>query len=259
MRNSILTLQALKKKQQKIVMVTAYDAWMAKLVEDAVDCILIGDSLGMVIQGGNSTLSVTLDEIIYHSKMVAIGSKTPFLIADLPFLSYQVSIDEAVFSAGRCLKEANVQAVKLEGGFSILPQMETMVQYGIPVVGHLGLTPQSVNLLGGFQKQAKTKSSSKKLLEEAKAIQEVGACMLVLENIPHELAKKVTESLDIPTIGIGAGKDCDGQVQVFHDLLGLEPDFKPKHATRFMEGGTQIKQAIEQYSNSVRSKEFISQ
>ncbi len=258
MRLTINDLQQ-KKNTVPIVMATAYDSWMARIIDEIVDSILVGDSLGMVVQGHETTLPVTLDEMIYHTRMVVRGSRHAFVICDMPFLSYQSSVRDAVISAGRCLKEGFAQAVKLEGGKSIVAQIEAITHSGIPVIGHLGLTPQSINIIGGYKKQAKSKADADLLLEDAIAIEAAGAGLLVLENIPHGLGKLVSESLSIPTIGIGAGPDCDGQVQVFHDLFGLNPDFLPRHATKFCESGTDMINATQKYANQVRTKKFISQ
>lgn len=257
MRCSITKLLAMK-GQTPLVMVTAYDATMAKLVDEAVDCILVGDSLGMVVQGLDTTVPVTLEEILYHTRMVARGIKHAFLIADLPFLTYQVSDQDALRSAGRCLKEASAQAVKVEGGMAVLSQVHAMTAVGIPVVGHLGVTPQSIHALGGYGKRGRDEAEAARLIEESLALQEAGACMLVLENLPHELARTITARLRILTIGIGAGPHCDGQVQVFHDLMGLLPDFTPRHAKRYFEGGLGIQTAIRKFADDVRAGEFIS-
>ncbi len=257
MRISIVELQK-KKKKTPIVMATAYDAWTAQIVDHSVDTILVGDSLGNVVQGHETTLPVTLEEIIYHTRMVIRGSKKALVVSDLPFLSYQSSIRDAVISAGRCLKEGLSQAVKLEGGRTVVPQIEAMVASGIPVVGHLGLTPQSINVFGGHGKRAKSKSEAKQLTADAQAIEKAGAGLLVLENIPHDLAGKVTSALKIPTIGIGAGPDCDGQVQVFHDLFGLYPDFTPRHAVKYTNHGSEMIKAIKKYADDVRSGKLVS-
>jgi len=247
-----------KKGESKIVVVTAYDACSAKLVDGIVDMILVGDSLGMVVQGNENTIPVTLDEMIYHTKMVVRGSEHSVIAVDLPFLTYQTSVTDAIYSSGRCLKEGGAQAVKLEGGFSVAPQIKGIVDAGIPVIGHLGLTPQSVHIFGGYGKQAKSEAEANKLVEDALAIQDAGVCMIVLENIPHDLAEKVSKLLKIPTIGIGAGGGCDGQVQVFHDLFGLYPDFMPRHAVRYAQCGSEIREAVQKYRDDVRSGEFIS-
>lgn len=257
MRTSIKKMIG-KKNKTPIVMVTAYDAWMAKLVDDSVDCILVGDSLGMMIQGHPSTLPVTLEEMIYHTRMVLRGSEKALVITDLPFLSYQTSVGGAVQSAGECLK-AGAQVVKLEGGPQVVPQIKAIVSYGIPVVGHLGLTPQSINLFGSFAKQGKTDIGANEIFDSAKAIEEAGVSMIVLENIPHDLAQKITENVSVPTVGIGAGANCDGQVQVFHDLMGLDPNFIPRHARQYMNGGEQIQNAVAAYAEGVRSKNFTSE
>jgi 3-methyl-2-oxobutanoate hydroxymethyltransferase len=255
-----ITLKDLLNKKGKtpIVMATAYDAWTAKIVDEAVDCILVGDSLGMVVQGHDTTIPVTMEDMIYHTRMVVRGSKNAFVISDLPFLSYQCSISEAVYSAGQCLKEGYAQAVKLEGGEFVVPQIKAMTQSGIPVVAHLGLTPQSINVFGGYDKRAKSKSASDQLIKDAEMVEMAGANMLVLENIPYDLAKQVSEHLTIPTIGIGAGADCDGQVQVFHDLFGLNPDFTPRHATKFANCGRDMVNGIQKFAKEVRSGKFMS-
>ena len=258
MARDTLSAQCSKKGQTPVVWATAYDAWGASILDGKVDAILVGDSLGMVVQGHENTLPVTLDEVIYHTKMVARGSKKSFLIADLPFLSYQVSTEEALFSAGRILKESGAQAVKLEGGIRCIPTIKAMVEAGIPVCGHLGMTPQSVHAFGGFGKQAKADDEAKKLIEEAEAISKAGVFAMVLENIPHELAKLVTSSVDCLTIGIGAGGSTDGQVQVFHDLFGLFPDFSPRHAVAYGAMGKEMQDAIDAYAKDVRDKNFIS-
>lgn len=257
MRKTITQLQKLK-GQSPFVMVTAYDATMAMLVDPQVDAILIGDSLGMVVQGHDNTLPVTLDEIVYHTQMVCRGSREALIVADLPFMSFQASVEDALRSGGRLLKEGGAQAVKLEGGAESAPQVRALVAAGIPVIGHLGLTPQSINLFGGWGKQGKGDAAGKKLLEDAKALEAAGMAMVVLECIPHELAAQATEALRIPTIGIGAGPHCDAQVQVFHDLVGLIPGFKPRHAQRFAECGRDIQQAVAQYAGAVRAGTFIS-
>lgn len=247
-----------KKGSTPIVITTAYDAWMAGVVDQHVDVILVGDSVGMVVQGYESTIPVTLDEMVYHSRMVARGSRKAFIVCDLPFMSYQSSVKDAVDSAGRCIKEGAAQAVKLEGGLNMVPQVQAITRCGIPVVGHLGLTPQSINMIGSYQKQAKSKDEARRLIEDAKAIADAGACMIVLENVPHDLAKKITESVPVPIIGIGAGGDCDGQVQVFHDLFGLFPHMNFHHMVRFADCGTEMEKAIKAYAEEVRSGRFIS-
>jgi len=246
------------KKLRPIAVATAYDFTQAKLIDGIVDAILIGDSLGMVVAGLDSTLEVTLDQMVYHCQMVARGSKQSLLIGDMPFLSYQVNPEEALRAAGRLIQEGHVQAVKLEGGLHILKQIEKIVSVGIPVVGHLGMEPQKLLQYGNYAKQAKEAEGREALLEEALAVESAGVSMLVLENIPHPLAAEVTEALTIPTIGIGAGSQTDGQVQVFHDLMGLDPEFSPKHATAFRSLGLEIQQAAKEYVEAVREGRFES-
>lgn len=256
-RNTIPKLVQLK-GETPVVMVTAYDATMAKLVDEFVDVILVGDSLGMVVQGLDTTIPVTLDEMIYHTRLVARGAKHSCVATDMPFLSYQVSVEDAVRSAGRILKEGHAQAVKLEGGLPVVPQVKAIVDAGIPVIAHIGVTPQSINTLGGYGKQGKSEQSAKEMVVSAKALDDAGASMIVLENIPHDLAKQIGQEVRAVTIGIGAGPHCDGQVQVFHDLVGLFPDFMPRHAKRFFEGGDGIRKAMQSYAQEVRTGVFMS-
>ncbi|HKI97844.1 MAG TPA: 3-methyl-2-oxobutanoate hydroxymethyltransferase [bacterium] len=257
MRRTLTELQRMK-GQTPIVMVTAYDATLARLVDASVDAILVGDSLGMVVQGRDSTVPVTLDEMVYHTRMVARGSEQALLVGDLPFMSYQPSVELALLSAGRLLKEGHAQAVKLEGGEAVVPAVRALVAAGVPVVGHLGLTPQSINVFGGFGKRGKSDTEARRLLDDAKALEAAGLGMLVLENIPHALAEEVTGALAIPTIGIGAGPHCDGQVQVLHDLVGLIPEFTPRHAQRLTDAGEQIRGAVSTYAEQVRKGTFLS-
>ncbi|MDX2471366.1 MAG: 3-methyl-2-oxobutanoate hydroxymethyltransferase [SAR324 cluster bacterium] len=247
-----------KKGTERQVWATAYDAWMASIIDGLVDVILVGDSLGMMVQGQDTTLPVTLDEMIYHTKMVARGCKSSFLVADMPFMSYQVSTSVALESAGRLLKEGGAKAVKLEGGFSQVETIKALTQVGIPVVGHLGMTPQSVHAFGGFGKQAKTENGQKHLLEEALAITEAGCFAVVLENVPHDIARDITQAIGAVTIGIGAGGDTDGQVQVFHDLFGLDPNFSPKHAVVYSQMGTEMQEITKRFAQDVREKKLVS-
>lgn len=247
-----------QKGQTPIVISTAYDATSARLMDPYVDALLVGDSLGMVVAGQENTLGVGLDQMVYHCSMVARGSSQACLIGDLPFLSYQISPEQALASAGRLVVEGGVQAVKLEGGKAYVLQIVKIVEAGIPVVGHLGMMPQRVHEYGGYGKQAKGTTQAQALMEEALAVQEAGISLLVLENIPHQLAAEVTEALDIPTIGIGAGSKTDGQVQVWHDLIGLDPDFSPRHAVRFRELGREVQAAASEYAEAVRSGQFDS-
>ncbi|MDH4225267.1 MAG: 3-methyl-2-oxobutanoate hydroxymethyltransferase [Deltaproteobacteria bacterium] len=257
MRTSLNALREMKGKTP-ISALTAYDATQAALLDGRVDMLLVGDSLSMVIQGNDSTLPVTLDEMVYHTRLVARGSRKSFLVADMPFLSYQPSVEDAVRGAGRLLKEGGAQMVKLEGGTPVAAQVRALAGFGIPVMGHLGLTPQHINALGGYGKQAKDELSADLLLKEAQVLADAGASMLLLENIPHDLAGRVSASLTIPTIGIGAGPRCDGQIQVFHDVFGLIPDFQPRHAVRYMEGGREIQEAAQRYAADVRGGKLFS-
>ncbi len=241
----------------KIVMVTAYDATFAALFDQAgVDALLVGDSLGMVIQGHDTTLPVTLDHIIYHSAAVRRGAKRAHLVADMPFMSYQVSVEDALRAAGRLVQEGMAQSVKLEGGRDYAQHISRLVRTGIPVMGHLGLTPQSVHQLGGFKVQGRTSKEAQAILDDAKALEDAGCYAIVLEAIPADLAEEVTTAISIPTIGIGAGVRCDGQVLVGYDLLGLNPAFKPKFVKRYATLGESVVAATEQYITEVRDGVF---
>lgn len=252
-----LTFRQKKESHQPITMVTAYDYNAASLVDRAgIDSILVGDSLGMVVLGYETTLPVTMDIMLHHCKAVARGASRALLIADMPFLSYQVSISDAVYNAGRFLQEANMDAVKLEGGIERSETIRAIVQTGIPVMGHIGLTPQSVHQLGGFRTQGKTAKAALHLLEDALALQAAGCFSIVLESIPDRLASLISSRLEIPTIGIGAGNGCDGQVLVYHDMLGLFDRFKPKFVKRFANLSTIIHQALMDYRNEVESRSF---
>ena len=248
-----------KNKQQTIVMLTCYDATFARLLDQAdIDCILIGDSLGMVIQGHEHTVPVTLDDVIYHSRAVARGCQRPHLVGDLPFGSYQAGSEEAIRSATRLLKEGGVQSVKLEGGAHIIDSVARMTQAGIPVMGHLGLTPQSVHQFGGYKIQAKQQQAAQQLLDDAISLQQAGAYSLVLEGIPLQLAQQVSQSLSIPCIGIGAGPHCDGQVLVLYDLLGLDDSFNPKFLKKYANLSHDVVQAASHYAQDVRNGTFPS-
>lgn len=260
MKNTITTLQKQKEERDKIVMVTAYDYTTAKIMDEAeVNTILVGDSLGMVMLGYEDTLSVTMEDMIHHSAAVARGAKNAFIVTDMPFMSYQTSVYDAVYNAGRLMKEGRANAVKLEGGLEFAPHVKAIVQASIPVVGHIGLTPQSVNAFGGFKVQGKSEKAAEKLLKDAKILEEAGACMLVMECVPAELAKRITEELSIPTIGIGAGKDCDGQVLVYQDLLAMYGDFKPKFVKVFANVGETMKKGIRQYIKETKDGTFPSE
>jgi 3-methyl-2-oxobutanoate hydroxymethyltransferase len=245
-----------KKKGEKISVITAYDYLTAKIVDSAgVDAILVGDSLGMVVLGYSSTIPVTLEEMIHHTKAVVRARKNAMVIMDMPFLSYQTGIRDAVLNAGRALKETGCDAVKIEGGVGQKETIRALVEAGIPVMGHIGLQPQSVNVYGGYKLRG-VGEEREKLIEDAKAVEEAGAFAVVLEKIPKDLAKEITEMLSIPTIGIGAGKYCDGQVLVFHDMVGLFDEFKPKFVKRYAELGKLAKDAVRQYVEEVRSGKF---
>ncbi len=242
---------------EPISMVTCYDVTFARLVEAAeIDAILVGDSLGNVIQGHDTTLPVTVDDIIYHTRAVMRGTQGVHVVADMPFMSYQGNDDEGVYNAGRLLKEGGAQAVKLEGGAEIAPLVERIVRAGIPVCGHLGLTPQSVHAFGGYRVQAKSDEAGERLIADAKALQNAGAYMLVLEMVPAELATRVTEALDIPTIGIGAGANTSGQVLVIYDLLGLDLSFKPKFLKHFATLQNNVTEALQSYRDEVKERSY---
>ena len=248
MKNTTTSIMQMKNSGHKISMLTAYDYTTARLLDEAgVNTILVGDSLGNVILGYEDTSSVTVEDMIHHSAAVARGAKNALVVTDLPFMSYQTSVYDAVVNAGRLMKEGRAGAVKLEGGKEVCPQIKAIVSAGIPVVAHLGLTPQSINTFGGFKVQGKTEAAAKKLIEDAKAVEEAGAFLLVLECVPAKLAKLVTESINIPTIGIGAGAGCDGQVLVIYDMLGMFSDFKPKFVKHFANAGDVIREAVKTY------------
>lgn len=257
MKNTVLTLTEQKRTGEKITMLTAYDYTTAKIMDECgINTILVGDSLGMVMLGYNTTLPVTMDDMVHHTAAVSRGANDAFVVADMPFMSYQVSVSEAVANAGRLVKEGGANAVKLEGGASVCEQIRAIVDASIPVVAHLGLTPQSVNAFGGFKVQGKNVDSAYRILEDAFKIQEAGAFMLVLEGIPSKLAKIITERLEIPTIGIGAGKDCDGQVLVYQDMLGMTTGHTAKFVKKFAEAGEVMRKGINDYINETRSGEF---
>lgn len=250
-------IRQMKARGERIPMLTAYDYAMAQILDAAgVPMLLVGDSLGMVMLGHDSTLPVTVDDIIRHTQAVVRGSKRALIVADLPFGSFQVSPQATMAAAVRIMKEAGPQAVKLEGGVRSAPAARLLVEAGIPVMGHLGMTPQSVNAFGGFKVQGKTEAAARALLADVAALEEAGAFAVVLELVPAELARLVTERATIPTIGIGAGPHCDGEVQVIHDILGLFPDFTPRHARRFAEVGTVVRDAVTAFMGEVRSRTF---
>lgn len=257
MKKTVSTLQQAKENGQKITMLTAYDYSTAKLMDEAgIDMILVGDSLGNVILGYEDTISVTMEDMIHHGAAVSRGVKETMVVDDMPFMSYQISVEEAVTNAGRLMKEGRANAVKLEGGKSVCPQIKAITQAGIPVVAHLGLTPQSINALGGYKVQGKSEDAAKKLLEDALAVQEAGAFALVLECVPTKLASLITKKLTIPTIGIGAGNECDGQVLVYQDMLGMFSDYVPKFVKQFAQVGEIMKKAFSDYKEEVASGAF---
>lgn len=257
MKKTVASFKEAKQKGQRLTMLTAYDYSVAKLIDEAgIDGILVGDSLGMVALGYENTLSVTVDDMVHHIKAVARGAKNALIVGDMPFLSYHISIEESIKNAGRLIQEGGCHAVKLEGGIEVLDKVKAIIKAQIPVMGHIGLTPQSVNMLGGFKVQGKTKESIKKLIDDAKYLEDAGVFAIVLEAVPYEVAKLITESISIPTIGIGAGKYCDGQILVVNDMLGLFSDFTPKFVKRYRNLGDEIKGAIKEYIEEVRRGDF---
>ncbi|WP_352399152.1 3-methyl-2-oxobutanoate hydroxymethyltransferase [Anaerotignum sp.] len=257
MKNTVLTFKEAKAKGNKLTMLTAYDYSMAKIIDESgINGILIGDSLGMVIKGEENTLSVTVDEIIYHTKAVKRGAKNALIVSDMPFLSYHTSIEDAIYHAGRMVKEGGAHAVKLEGGANVLPQVKAIVDAQIPVMGHLGLTPQSVNAFGGFKVQGKKEETAKQLIADGVALEEAGAFAIVLEGIPAKVAELITKAVSIPTIGIGAGKECDGQILVYQDMLGMFDDFVPKFVKQYANLGKTMKEAIGMYIQEVEKGLF---
>ena len=260
MKNSVLTFSKKKSEGKKITVLTAYDYTMAKLINDSgVDAILVGDSLGNVIMGYEDTLSVTMDDMVCHCKAVARAADQAMVVADMPFMSYQVSVEEALRNAGRLIQEGRANAVKLEGGKRVCPQIHAMVEAGIPVMAHLGLTPQSINAFGGYKVQGKTQEQAAELLAGALAVQEAGAFALVLECVPMQLANLITQKLDIPTIGIGSGAGCDGQVLVAQDMLGMTQGSSPKFVKCFAPVGELIKKAASDYIQEVENGTYPSE
>jgi len=263
MKSEKLTIHTLREKKragEKITMLTCYDASFARLLDDAgVDILLVGDSLGMVIQGHPTTLPVSLDDMIYHTRAVARGARRAQIVGDMPFMSYQTSLDEAMRSAGRLVKEGNAEAVKLEGGAQHAELVRRLVASGIPVMGHIGLTPQSFHQLGGFRVQGREDDAGRRLVEDARVLEEAGAYAIVLEGIPLELAREITSVVTIPTIGIGAGPFCDGQVLVIYDLLGMNEEFKPKFVRRYENLALRIRTAVDEYVQDVREGRFPSE
>ena len=260
MRTTIRDIAAIKRRGERISMITAYDYTSARIVEAAgIDLILVGDSLGQVVLGYDSTVPVTMHDMLHHIKTVVRGTSKVHIVGDLPFMSYQASRSDAIRNAGRLLKEGGAQSVKLEGGRHVASTMKRIVQAGIPVMGHIGLTPQAVNQLGGYRIQGRTTKAAVDLIDDARAVEDAGAYSIVLEGVPSQLARIVTERLTIPTIGIGAGVHCNGQVQVFHDMMGLYTDFTPKHARKYANLAQDMQSAVADYVADVRSKSFPSE
>ncbi len=257
MRVTISQIKEMKRKGERIPMLTAYDYPTAKLVEESgVPMILVGDSLGQVVLGYPSTVQVTMEDMLHHTKAVVRGTQRALIVGDMPFMSYQPDISTALRNAGRFLQEAGAQAVKLEGGVTAAETVSRIVEWGIPVMGHIGLTPQSVNQLGGYKVQGRTPEAAARLIRDAQTLQEAGAFSIVLESVPTPLSRLITERLSIPTIGIGAGLYCDGQVQVLHDMMGLFTDFVPKHAKHYAEMAQVFQEALAAYVREVREESF---
>jgi 3-methyl-2-oxobutanoate hydroxymethyltransferase len=257
MRVTVTEIKEMKQKKENIPMLTAYDYVTARMVDEAgVPLILVGDSLGMVMLGYESTIPVTMDEMIHHTKAVVRGAKKALVVGDMPFMTYHISVSDALHNAARFIQEAGAQAVKLEGGEVVAEKVRRLVECGIPVMGHIGLTPQSIHQLGGFKVRGKGLEEARKLLNDARILEEAGAFAIVLECTPAPLSRLITERLGIPTIGIGAGPDCDGQVQVISDLLGLYTDFVPKHAKQYARLAGEIKSAVSSYVSEVKSGSF---
>ncbi len=257
MRITINQIKAMKRKGEKIAMLTAYDYSTARLVDEAgIPLILVGDSLGMVMLGYESTIPVTMDDMVRHTAAVVRGTKRTLVVGDMPFMSYQMNETETLRNAARLIQDAGAQAVKLEGGVTVASTVKRIVECGIPVMGHIGLTPQSINQLGGYKIQGKTEQAARRLLEDARALEEAGAFAVVLETVPAPLSTLISQKIKIPTIGIGAGNGCDGQVQVIHDMLGSFTDFVPKHAKQYANLAGVISGAVKQYLAEVTDGSF---
>jgi len=257
MRVTIGQIREMKRKGQRFPMLTAYDYPTAKLIDEAgVPIILVGDSLGQVVLGYESSVRVTMEEMLHHTRAVVRGTRQALIVGDMPFMSYQSDIPSAIRNAGRFLQEAGAQAVKLEGGETVAETAQRIVECGIPVMGHIGLTPQSVNQLGGYRVQGRTPEAAARLIRDAQALQEAGAFSVVLETVPAALSRLITQRLSIPTIGIGAGVHCDGQVQVLHDMVGLFSDYVPKHAKRYASLDEVFKEAVARYVQEVQEEKF---
>jgi len=257
MRISIHQIKEMKQRGEKIAMLTAYDYATARIIDEAgIPLILVGDSLGMVVLGYESTIPVTIEDMLHHTKAVVRGTKCALVVGDMPFMTYHTSIAEAQRNAARFIQEGGAQAVKLEGGVTVAEKVNAIVNCGIPVMGHIGLTPQSINQLGGYKVQGRTEETAKRLLEDAQALEQAGAFAVVLETVPTPLATLITQKISIPTIGIGAGVGCDGQVQVVSDILGLFTDFVPKHAKQYVRLADIIRAAVTNYDREVKAGIF---
>ena len=257
MKNTVSTFKEQKVKGDKITMLTAYDYSTAKLMDQSgINGILVGDSLGMVMLGYENTLPVTMEDMIHHTRAVTRGAKDALVVGDMPFMSYQVSVEEAMYNAGRLMKEGRCQAVKLEGGASVCPQIKAITAASIPVMAHIGLTPHSVNVFGGFKVQGKSEEAARKIIEDAQALEAAGAFAIVLECVPAKLAEIITAKVAVPTIGIGAGAGCDGQVLVYQDMLGMYDNFTPKFVRKFAEVGAMMKQGVQAYCAAVQDSSF---
>ena len=257
MKNTVLTMQKQKEQGEKISMLTAYDYSTAKLMDKAgINSLLVGDSLGMVMLGYEDTLSVTMEDMIHHSRAVANGAQNALVVTDLPFMSYHISIPEAVANAGRLIKEGHSAAVKLEGGEAFSKTIQAITRASIPVMGHIGLTPQSIHAFGGFKVQGKTIEAAQKILQDALAVEKAGAFAIVLEAIPADLAALITKKLTIPTIGIGAGNQTDGQVLVYQDMLGMYGEMQPKFVKRYADLGAEMNSAIQHYKTEIQQEQF---
>lgn len=257
MKNTVLTFKQAKENKEKLTMITAYDYSTAKIFdEEGVNSILIGDSLGMVMLGYEDTLKVTMEDMIHHTAAVSRGAKNALIVGDMPFMSYSTGIRDAVINAGRLMSEGGADCVKLEGGTEVCDVIRAIVTAKIPVCAHIGLTPQAVNALGGFKVQGKDIKSANRLIKDALAVQEAGAFAVVIECVPEALSKKISEMLDIPTIGIGAGSGCDGQVLVYQDMLGMYSDFKPKFVKRFADVGSEMRKGVQDYIGAVKDGSF---
>ncbi len=250
-------LREMKAQRERITTLKAYDHLFAQLLDEAgIDVVLVGDSVGTVMQGRAATVSVTMDQMVYHTELVSRGCKRALVVGDMPFLSYQVSVEDAMRNAGRLLKEGGAESVKLEGGVSMAPTVARLVDAGIPVMGHIGLTPQSIHQFGSYKARGQDEAERKKILEDARALEQAGAFAIVVEKVPAALGKEITESVSVPVIGIGAGPDCDGQVLVTHDMLGMFTRFRPRFVRRYAELGRLIQSAVQSYAQDVRTGGF---